>query len=103
MYLLNSPNNLEWTLDVTDAVLLSTDFLVIIEQPDGTTDFYPVDTFIAPTSSTQGLITQTVTPNVEGIWEATLVKGPSETYIPLSKMILSVFNNELIVDPVGVE
>ena len=100
MYLLNTPAVVEWTLGKTPNTVLITELLTITVKPDGSTAFAQVQNLIAPTETTQGEITHTFTPDTEGLWEITLVKGTADTYTTLSKAIMYVFDNDTIVEPV---
>lgn len=101
MYLLNATGTVLWTLGKTPNVILLSDLSIITVKPDGSTSIVPATNLIAPTVDTQGTVYHLVTPDVEGLWEITLVKGPAETYTPLSKARMYVFDKDTTVEPLG--
>jgi len=101
MYLLNTQATIDWVLGTTDSTIVTGDINITITNPDGDFSFIPNQSFQAPTETEQGLVTHLITPNLEGLWEITLVKGPAETYTPLSKVMLYVFDKETEAYPIS--
>ena len=100
MYLLNTQMQVDWVIEKTNKTVLLADLYFIITTPDNSVSYIPIGNLIPPSTSQQGLITQLFTPDTEGLWEINLVKGSAETYTELSKVMLYVFTNNLIVYPV---
>ena len=101
MYLLNAQQTAEWVLERTTKVLLSTDFGIIEEQPDGTTEYKQTFTFLAPTVASEGSIKYDFTPSSEGLWELRLVKGTVNNYTEISTLDFYIQTNNTTVDAIG--
>lgn len=101
MYLLNTQATVDWILATTLNTVVSADINIIIVNPNGDFSFIANQSFLAPTDIEPGLVTHLLTPDTEGLWEITLVKGPAETYTPLSKATLYVFDTETVVNPLS--
>jgi hypothetical protein len=99
MYLLNTQAEISWVLGVTPNTILLSDLSIITVKPNGSTNFASVVTYVAPTSTIEGLVTHLLTPDVEGLWDITLIKGPVDTYTKLSTAMLYVFDNVTDVEP----
>ena len=103
MYLLNTQTQIEWVLDKTPNVILLSDLYTRTIDPDGNIVFAQAQSLVAPTATEQGLVTHNITPDAEGVWSITLVKGTPTSYTELDKVVMSVRNNDTIVQPVGVQ
>jgi len=101
MYLLGTQVEIKWILNKTPNIILLSDLSIITVQPDGSTNFIPAVNFVEPSSTEKGLVTHFITPDATGLWNVTLVKGDAETYVPLSKTVLYVFDNVTIVTPLS--
>lgn len=101
MYLINVQSQVLWTLPKTSSVVVITDLSVVVVKPAGDTSYLPIVNFVAPTPTTSGSVTYDITPDTEGIWSITLVKGASGTYTPLNKVTLFVFSSETLVNPIS--
>ena len=101
MYLLNTITEIEWTLDKTPNTITISELSTITVKPNGDTEFTQVQNLVEPTITSQGLILHSITPDVVGLWEITLVKGDAETYTELSKTNMYVFENDTVVEPLA--
>jgi len=101
MYLLNTITEIEWTLDKTPNPITLLELATVTMNPNGDTELIQAQNLIEPTESSQGLTTHVITPDMEGLWEITLVKGSAGTYTELSKATMFVFAADTVVNPPG--
>lgn len=101
MYLIDTQVAVEWTLEKTSKTVLISDLSIITVTPLGGVSFVQIGNLIPPTTDTKGLINHLFTPDSEGLWEVTLVKGDPETYTELSRATFYVFANDVTVEPLG--
>lgn len=99
MYCLNEAVTIEWVLSKTDTVVSG--LLVKITEPDGSTSFNALQNFTAPTGTTDGITVYTLTPNTEGLWIASLVKGTPDSYNVYSTTTMYVFSKDIVVEPLA--
>ena len=101
MFVIDTEITVNYLMANTTAATLYTDYDIRIVKPDGDSTFYESaileENFIAPTTSTTGAISYPFTPDTEGVWIVTLLKGTAPNFEIFNEYFLRVSSPDIHV------
>ena len=101
MFIVNTEIMVNWLISHTNTEVDRTEYDIGITKPSGEYEFnssaIEEDGFIAPTDVSLGAASYKFTPDTEGVWIVTLLKGEPENYEVRSRYYLKVSTPDINV------